>query len=181
MANEAAQVCLAGDAASDDACMASASEALEDCATGCATGAPVAEGSAEATPELLYYAYLCSGELVIFGTANSVDEVRSVCQLNEFYNPHFGGLRCMLGEEELYNTCAAGEEGSGAASPTEPVATPPVAGCYEECRSFANAVINACLGYGYGDDLCLASGQAQFDSCLSGCPEASDAPVASPP
>jgi hypothetical protein len=181
MANEAAQRCLGGADASDDACMTMASEALEDCATGCVVGAPAASGSSPSTPGLPYAAYRCSGELVIVGTTESADEALSNCQLNDLYNRQFGGLRCMSGGELIYDTCPGAAEGSAEASPAAPVETTGAENCYADCRSLANAVIDACRSYGYGDDLCVASGQAQFDSCWERCPAPAAPPLAGQP
>jgi hypothetical protein len=111
--------------------------------------------------------------------------------LNDLYNPHFGGMRCTFGDEVIYDSCAGAAEGSSetvAESPAavDVVTVAPAAGvtCESECRSAADAVTQACRNYGdfgYGDELCVASGQAQFDSCWQSCPAPEAPPLTGQP
>jgi hypothetical protein len=182
MANAAAQYCLTGGSMSDDDCMAAASEALDICATGCAGG----DGDAAVTA--LYNGYRCNGDPVI-STADATRQIAlDNCRLHDLYNPAFGGMRCTFGDETIYDSCAGLAEGSSETAAESPaavdvVSVAPATGvtCESDCRSFANEVAQACRSYGYGDDFCLASGQAQFDSCWEGCPAPEAPPLTGQP
>ena len=182
MANAAAQYCLTGGQMSDDDCMAAASEALDICATSCAGGG--AEGAVTA----LYNGFRCNGDPVISSADATLQIALENCRLNDLYNPQFGGMRCTFGEEVIYDSCAGEAEGSSAEAPQSPAAvdvvtaSPPTSvTCYLDCRAFSVAVTEACRSYGYGDDLCVASGQAQFDSCWERCPAPETPPLAAQP
>ena len=185
MANAAAQYCLTGGQMSDDDCMAAASEALDICATGCAGGG--AEGAVTA----LYNGFRCNGDPVISSADATLQIALENCRLNDLYNPQFGGMRCTFGDEIIYDSCAGEAEGSAAPVAQSPAAVDvvtvsPTTGvtCESECRSAANAVTEACRGFGdfgYGDELCVASGQAQFDSCWERCPAPETPPLVAQP
>ena len=184
MANAAAQNCLTGGSMSDDDCMAAASEALDICATSCASGA-------EEAVTALYNGFRCNGDPVISSADATLRIALDNCRLNDLYNPQFGGMRCTFGGEVIYDSCAGEAEGSSAPVAQSPAAVDvvtvsPTTGvtCESECRSAANAVTEACRGFGdfgYGDELCVASGQAQFDSCWERCPASETPPLAAQP
>ena len=124
------------------------------------------EGDAPAAGAI-YRGYACSngyGQL-IESVGISLEEALDNCRLNDLYNPQFRGMRCTLDEEIIYDSCATAEGGAPADE------APAIDEAYYlECRNIANAVTEACRSYGdfgYGDDLCVASGQAQLDSCIS--------------
>jgi hypothetical protein len=185
MANAAAQYCLTGGQMSDDDCMAAASEALDICATGCAGG------GAEEAVTALYNGFRCNGDPVISSADATPQIALENCRLNDLYNPQFGGMRCTFGEEVIYDSCTGEAEGSAAVAAQSPAAVDvvtvsPTTGvtCESECRSVANAVTEACRSYGdfgYGDELCVASGQAQFDSCWERCPAPETPPLVAQP
>jgi hypothetical protein len=154
----------------------------------------VQDPTTEAPTNPYYYGYLCTGELVLFGTFDSREDAALTCQSTDEYNPQLGGLRCSIDGEVVYDTCSGRADGStdgstdGATDGSTDGSTDGATdgstdgstadACYLNCRDFANRVAEACLGYGYEDELCLASGQAQLDSCVSGC---GDQPVAEVP
>ena len=182
MANAAAQYCLTGGSMSDDDCMAAASEALDICATSCAGG------GAEEAVTALYNGFRCNGDPVISGADATLQIALDNCRLNDLYNPQFGGMRCTFGGEVIYDSCAGEAEGSSAPVAQSPAAvdvvtaSPPTSViCESDCRAFGDAVTNACRSYGYGDELCVASGQAQFDSCWERCPASETPPLAAQP
>ena len=183
MANAAAQYCLTGGSMSDDDCMAAASEALDICATSCSSG------GAEEAVTALYNGFRCNGDPVISSADATLQIALDNCRLNDLYNPQFGGMRCTFGDEIIYDSCAGEAEGSAAVAAESPAAVDvvnvsPTTGvtCESDCRAFGDAVTNACRSYGYGDDLCVASGQAQFDSCWERCPASAEVtPLAAQP
>jgi len=121
----------------------------------------------DAAAELgLYRADFCQDEAFIVTEDITREEALQNCGLNYASNPGLG-IRCTWNGEVLAERCFDSE--ASAPEAEAPADEQPAIdeACYLECRSIANAVIEACRSYGYGDDLCLASGQAQLDSCLS--------------
>ena len=105
-----------------------------------------------------YVVDFCDQPGVLQTEAISLAEARENCALNDIYNPQ--RVRCLWNDEVILDRCDGSETVVDSAPAIDEA-------CYLECRSQSNAVIEACRSYGYGDDLCLASGQAQLDSCLS--------------
>ena len=125
------------------------------------------DGRSDAAAELgLYRADFCQDEAFIVTEGITREEALRNCGLNFASNPGLG-IRCTWNGEVLAERCFDSE--ASAPEAEAPADEQPAIdeACYLECRSIANAVIEACRSYGYGDDLCLASGQAQLDSCLS--------------
>ena len=117
-----------------------------------------------------YVVDFCDQPGVLQTEAISLAEARENCALNDIYNPQ--RVRCLWNDEVLLDRCDGSETVVDSAPAIDEA-------CYLECRSIANAVTEACRGFGdfgYGDDLCVASGQAQFDSCISYCGDGSYIP-----
>ena len=155
---------------------AAAEERSEDSADEAA-----AEGDdrSDAAAELgLYRADFCQDEAFIVTEGITREEALRNCGLNYASNPGLG-IRCTWNGEVLAERCFDSE--ASAPEAEAPADEQPAIdeACYVECRAIASAVTEACRSYGdfgYGDDLCVASGQAQFDSCISYCGEASYIP-----
>ena len=133
----------------------------------------------DAAAELgLYRADFCQDEAFIVTEGITREEALQNCGLNYASNPGVG-IRCTWNGEVLADRCFDAE--ASAPSTDAPADEQPAIdeACYLDCRNIANAVTEACRSYGdfgYGDELCVASGQAQFDSCISYCGEATYLP-----
>jgi hypothetical protein len=65
-----------------------------------------AEDGTAASADPFYYGYLCSEELVLFGTYTSPEDARNTCSSTDLGNPQLGGLLCTLGGEVIYDSCS---------------------------------------------------------------------------
>ena len=180
-----------------------AEERSEESANEAAAEGDIRSDVAGAAP--FYNGYLCGGELVLFGNYDSPEDAAATCSATDLGNPQLGGLRCFVGEELVYDGCAADSSAASEVAlgryvvdfcdqpgviQTEAISlsearencalndsynpervrclwndevlldrcdgsetvvdsAPAIdEACYLECRSIANAVIEACRSYG---------------------------------